>query len=639
MNITRTKLRNNWIYITCILILGLLSVVMYISIAGINNAKDAEASFANFYYQENKARVKREVETRLDEITTIRKEIESFNNESIQHEIKHMAFILEGLDLVETDEFSIEEIAANEFSQMAIFDRDLYYFAFKPDGTVLSHGGDQSLKGTNLNEQADADGYFFINDMKKAVDMSDGIMVTYKWPKYPETRPMTKTSYCYYIEKYNLVIATGIYYEDIESELKETVYNTLQNYYEDREDYMFVHTFEGVAEVASNRSLVGNDYSMTKNADGKNIHAQFMSTVETGGGYVTYYFYEKNSNIKSEKVSYTTQIPGWNSYIAMGFYTRDLKSVISAYSDNYRKDHHILTLNVAIAMTVVVLFTFIFIQRGIGLIKVYMANEEGMFTQLIQMVNDGVIIVNRKKSILYVNKKAKTYFGNELYPYFTSRSQKIEEVDNNVYKISTNDTHTYYVEITKKNIVYDGQDCIIHLVKNITSHYIKSHKYEQMSYIDSLTSLPNRRALQNDFDGLISSETEDNFVVGMIDIDLFKNVNDTFGHDFGDEILILLSNVFKEGLRSCDNIYRYGGEEFVVLLSDITDKDAKHLIEEIKTKYSEEAYKKFNIQSTFSGGLKAIEMPNDDIDIKYVMRQVDRLLYTAKESGRNKILI
>ncbi len=157
------------------------------------------------------------------------------------------------------------------------------------------------------------------------------------------------------------------------------------------------------------------------------------------------------------------------------------------------------------------------------------------------------------------------------------------------------------------------------------------------SNYDPLTALLNRRGFETTYEALwhTHKRTKRPYSLLFLDIDHFKKINDSFGHDVGDAVLQKLAEILKKNLRESDVIARWGGEEFVVLLND-TDieaayKVAKKLRRAIE-EYHDEQLPHFTISIGVSGGTytKALE---------HLIKEADSALYRAKKSGRNKVVI
>ena len=153
--------------------------------------------------------------------------------------------------------------------------------------------------------------------------------------------------------------------------------------------------------------------------------------------------------------------------------------------------------------------------------------------------------------------------------------------------------------------------------------------------IDALTGAYNRRAFRTILDKALEQRDVNKkpFVLAIIDIDHFKRVNDTYGHQKGDDVLRLMGEHLQTQIRQSDALIRYGGEEFVICFNDINLLQAFNIMEKIR--HSVEMLKLLDDRAvTISGGLS--ELRSDDI-VSSLMRRADKALYAAKASGRNTI--
>jgi len=157
---------------------------------------------------------------------------------------------------------------------------------------------------------------------------------------------------------------------------------------------------------------------------------------------------------------------------------------------------------------------------------------------------------------------------------------------------------------------------------------------------DGLTGLFNRRFLEEYIEQEQAQIQRDamNYDIMMIDIDYFKLVNDTYGHDVGDTVIKALSDILKSSIREADMAIRYGGEEFLILLRHTTPEATMKIASNIHTSFRE---RKFNIGSetiekTLSIGIA--RLPQDADSIWKVIKYADTALYEAKHSGRNRIV-
>jgi diguanylate cyclase len=156
---------------------------------------------------------------------------------------------------------------------------------------------------------------------------------------------------------------------------------------------------------------------------------------------------------------------------------------------------------------------------------------------------------------------------------------------------------------------------------------------------DQLTGVLNRRGLDEIFNKEAARATrhETSLCVALIDIDNFKKLNDSMGHDTGDEALIHLATVCRETLRPQDTVARYGGEEFIILLPDTPLKDAAIAL----TRLQRELTKKFFLHAnekvliTFSAGVTQMNAKDSQAT---VIKRADEAMYQAKQSGKNRVI-
>jgi len=190
------------------------------------------------------------------------------------------------------------------------------------------------------------------------------------------------------------------------------------------------------------------------------------------------------------------------------------------------------------------------------------------------------------------------------------------------------------------NILSAVETCMIQLGVAIAN----AERYEfteELSYKDPLTKLFNRRyfetKLDHEFERCLRYERDASLC--MIDIDFFKKINDTYGHQSGDAILKQLAKIIQDSIRKSDVAARFGGEEFIILMPETPLEKAFVAMERLRKKVEENAFaigvEPFNISLTISIGISCFmpSMTKKEIFIE----QADKALYKAKQSGRNRV--
>lgn len=161
----------------------------------------------------------------------------------------------------------------------------------------------------------------------------------------------------------------------------------------------------------------------------------------------------------------------------------------------------------------------------------------------------------------------------------------------------------------------------------------KKDQLEKMAVTDALTGLYNRRHIYDRLrqEGEKSERYSSRFSIIMLDIDFFKRINDSYGHQFGDVILKKVSDAIYSTARNVDISGRYGGEEFIIILPEVQLKGAVILAERIREKIENIDTDVPDLKITVSGGVA--EFMGGDVE--ELVKKADQLLYKAKENGRN----
>lgn len=166
-------------------------------------------------------------------------------------------------------------------------------------------------------------------------------------------------------------------------------------------------------------------------------------------------------------------------------------------------------------------------------------------------------------------------------------------------------------------------------------------KLQNLAITDGLTNLYNSRHFyhQLDMETGRSSRYGQALALLMLDIDHFKKYNDTFGHLAGDKVLTRISGVIKACLRTMDSAYRYGGEEFTVLLPETSAKEALNVAQRLRESVEKERFQPIPDKETgitISVGVTEYKEQEKNSDF---VKRADRALYTSKEKGRNRVTV
>ncbi|SLM31347.1 putative Diguanylate cyclase with PAS/PAC sensor [Desulfamplus magnetovallimortis] len=271
-------------------------------------------------------------------------------------------------------------------------------------------------------------------------------------------------------------------------------------------------------------------------------------------------------------------------------------------------------------------------------------------------MNDAIIIINPEMQLIDFNKRCASLFneindkaiGKNIEQIFVSRPKIINSINNisvaEVEVIIENGTDRLFLELSFKSIktVNKSSACTIITFHNITEKRILMQKLEKLATVDPLTGVINRRQLeiQADIEMKRSIRMNTPLSVLMFDIDHFKNVNDTWGHQCGDQVLKQFVVTILANIREIDCFGRFGGEEFIMIMPESNRNVATAIAERLR-KIVEKTT--LNIDGNMTSITVSIGISgrwnNENISMDSLIKYADNALYAAKQNGRNRVEI
>lgn len=299
-----------------------------------------------------------------------------------------------------------------------------------------------------------------------------------------------------------------------------------------------------------------------------------------------------------------------------------------------------------------------------------MFDDPGFYKTLIENLYDGIYFVDRNRRIIYWNKGAENITGyaasqvvgrrcrDNILNHVTENGLELcaancplaetmkdgERREASVY-LHHADGHRVPV-LVRASPIYNSQGDIVGAVETFSDNTRniqmrrKNELLQKTVLLDSLTKLGNRRhvELRTQAELVVFHESGDTFGVIFFDIDHFKNINDTYGHAVGDQVLKMVATTIRQGLRATDTVGRWGGEEFVILVNGVTKSILETLAEKLRMliEQSRLDIKNQSVRVTVSVGATLV-IYGDTPDT--LIQRADKLMYESKGSGRNRVTI
>lgn len=286
---------------------------------------------------------------------------------------------------------------------------------------------------------------------------------------------------------------------------------------------------------------------------------------------------------------------------------------------------------------------------------------------LLQEVLDAdlsLLVVSDGKQTIFTNKTMLNFFDMNSLEEFTDKykcvSDIFDEADkqnfpttvkaqewieyikkehpfNELKVVIRKDGEDRYFSPHAKEIVVDDKSLYLIIFDEITKQYHEIKQLKDEASKDALTKLFNRGKFEDilTHEILLCKTSMSTLSIIFLDIDFFKNVNDTLGHDVGDEVLIEIADIISQNVRENDFVARWGGEEFVITLHNTDKSQAEKLAEKLRKKVEEHIFKSAG-KLTISLGVTEYKY-NESKDS--FTKRMDKALYEAKQSGRNKVVV
>jgi len=352
-----------------------------------------------------------------------------------------------------------------------------------------------------------------------------------------------------------------------------------------------------------------------------------------------------------------------DGYLITSYPLKDYRNKTIAYYIMFKKLSDISTTGLTFFLFRWSVFAIILIMALAGVANIilyFFLRKQKKYYKKILDTSSNIVLVNDRKKIIDANKTFFKYFkgyesiedfrdkhgcicrffveeheylkrGESEYhwlDYILKNQDKIHTVKMNI----DGNIHYFIVYVT---LISEDQEHYSVIFSDITEQEIYKKELEALSLHDPLTHVGNRRKYQKRISEEISRACRYHTTFSIIefDIDYFKKVNDTLGHITGDKVLIEYSKLVAEHLRDVDEVFRTGGEEFIIIAPHIGEKEALKLAEKLRKEIAE-SEKITSITASF--GVTEYKRCEDEDEL---FQRVDYALYEAKNSGRNRVVV
>lgn len=561
-----------------IIIPAVVAIIFYINIVRSeelfqNSTKNLKEELISKEKSNTVSKVKMAVEILNYENSSIKERLKQKIKERVERAFTIGSKIYE--QNIETrSEREVKKIITDVLRTMVWNDGESFIFILDKNGVfALAPEYLRDLEGKSIINFQDTTGRYVIQEEIAVVNAEEE---GFLWDTFtrPNRDPNTQYQQMAFVKDFkifNWYLGSAEYLDTTKEEIEQNALALLRNINKNGNDYFFIYDLMGnIVLHSQNPELEGKNFLHSQNKEYAAIAKQMVENIQKKGeSFLTYMWQNPKNSLVEEKVSYFEKIPNTNWMIGSGFYAQEINDLADA------KKKELENLNKG-ELNLMKIYALIFIAISIFAAFYISKNLQNRFLRL---------------------KKDLDIKTNELQ----SLNEALEE------------------KIKQRTL-------------ELTNAYEKMHK---LANTDSLTQISNRYSFLNEFNALLKNykESHSGFSLLMIDIDHFKKINDTHGHDIGDFVIIEVTKLIKSCLRESDIFGRVGGEEFMILLPNTNIDSAQELAQRMR-KVIDEHYFEAIKHITVSVGVIASNKNESGVDM---LKRVDVALYKAKNEGRNRV--
>ncbi|AGX41752.1 sensor domain-containing diguanylate cyclase [Clostridium saccharobutylicum] len=607
------------------IIIATVFILGYLWISGEYNTfnQDSEKRKQEFISNQQ-ILLKNEVNSQIDYIQYMRVQTEERLKENIKnrtYEAYDIAMNIYNQNKDKKSKQEVQKLIKDTLRDIRFNNGRGYYFIDTLDGNVILYPTMPETEGTNILEIKDQQGNYALKDEINLVKSQNEGIITGYWtnPNYKDNEGHKKITFVKKFEPYNWYMGTGEYVDDVENDIKKEIIHRIGavRFGEKNDNYIFIDNFDGV-EICNSvyPGYVGKNIWDMEDLYGTKIIQQQTSIAKNNeeGGFLTHYWKTPDLNNVFQKMTFVRAVPEWNWVIGSGVQFDELQNTVNDNEAKIKEKVIQKIKNIIILLIAVLIVAFI-------LTRYLMKKTQKSFDIFFDFLNNA----SRKHVKIDVEKME----YNEFKELAIAANTMVDERNRIEQAIRImNDELKERVQQRTKEI----EELNANLDKKVDERTLE---LSNLLNIDGLTQIYNHKYMIEKLKIEIkkAKESDEKLCVIMFDIDHFKSTNDNYGHQCGDDVLVAVAGTINEHMRENDAVGRYGGEEFIAILSKTNIEIGYKIVEKIRQRIMSLQFKQKGLSITISGGI--IEHSYEDaIEI---IRKADEKLYQAKKKGRNRI--
>ncbi len=558
------------IFIPIFVFLIIISSYEVYSVSFESSIKNLET---NFLYNEKKA-----LETKVNNISNLIVFQRSRIKKELLNRVKERVYMAHEIASNIYDEYKqtktkkdIKDIIITSLKTLSWNKGESYIWAMNSSGVHYLLEDKKMMQGKSFRNFQDANGRYIVQEENAICkDKKEGYLWdTFTKPEKNYNAQYKQVAFVKAFKPYNWCLGSAEFLDTATKKTDKFLFNLISQIDKLKHHYVVILNSKGKLLVDNKLpQFVGKNANITDKLVVKTI-SDFLNNIK-GKETSTYVYDWQNlvTNKIEKKYAYLKRIPNTNWIITSGIFLSEIENEIE--------------------------------KQKVSMIGMYNSKTKYMFLFAV--------------TILLISLLISFLLSRKIKKYFTEYENSLENKS---------------IELEELNISLEEK------IQARTSELVKlKDNFEKLATTDNLTQLHNRYSIMNILEQEMKrlKRHDAPLSILMYDIDHFKSVNDTYGHDRGDKVLSLLSKLVRDSIRDIDYIGRYGGEEFLIVMPNTSLHNAAIYAERLRQAVQEYSFEELG-KLTISIGIA--ELGNDSI--KSFFKRVDDLLYLSKTKGRNRV--
>ncbi len=559
-----------------------------------------------------------------------------------------------------------------------------YYFITDTNGVSILQPPDPAIEGlSRIDDQDDAGNYIIQGHINAVANDKKSGFYAYRWYTPDNNHKMAdKIAFFELFEPYGWVVGSGDYLYSFEDDLQPKILDYIRNIRFGQSGYVALGTTDGVLLANGNSpQYEGKHYLDYSDPLVRLGAAKVMEAARVGGGLVSYDWYRKGSDVPSQKLTLIRVLPKRNWILMAATFNDELEQLIADQSQHLEQEISADLINMLIILSLFGIFSFVITQafnRWLSCqFKQYkddldrqhaemtdIAKSLELSGRVMESALEGIIVCDADGRILKANEaftgitgyqesevigkspallasgKHDSDFFKQMWTQLVAEGSWRGEIWNK------RKNGEVYPELLSISAHKDDEGNILNYIatyNDISKRKAAEDQLRHLAETDSLTGLANRRTLISRLNhdlAVVRRYEAPKIGLVFVDLDYFKPINDNYGHDVGDMVLIEIAKRLVSSLRESDLACRLGGDEFVVVLKLGKEEGIKHL-KILCERLLNELLKPVSVLSLdldISCSMGVVLNTDATKDAFSLMKAADTALYEAKGSGRGRMV-